>query len=910
MRADDAPAHRVPRIAHPPAAGRGGARVRAARWLALAALGLFCSSRFGMSQPGPADTTTINSVAEDHAGTVWATGVDNKLYRWQHGRWVVARGAIPNGTVLQVAPGPNGGVVVVWSLGAAGDGFTWQRGSEVKVLGRVRIRPRPYLFFPRPVGSAQVIPTAEGSVLFTGQQPRIYRLGPSGKARLVYTLQPSQYLPHRVFMNQQGQPYLALRGTTDSAGRTWIWSGYPVRMVVGSAIMRGFLIYDRGHFAYHPQIPGLPSGQLSSVGRWDEHHLAAAVFGQGLYLINTTTLTARRLRSGHPRSFRFLQRVFRAGGRRYVVASVFHGPVAENRQHRLWGILWRYRRGRWQRVLTGLDELNDFDFQSLRPWLVTRQGLWLGAWGTGLWFVPRGRGLPKLINWQQGFPLDTVSRLFPLPGGRFLAVDLVRARTAQVSSASLLNPPPPDKGVSVINTATLLVPDRHDRLWGILTWRGRALDEWTGQRWVKHPLPGNIPPNWLSSLDLDQQGHVWLFPDCRMGPMAVFHPRTGHWDDYPSYQAALQINAEHPLRFLHPDEDRMKPIYGPRGQIVFVGACFGINYFDGRSWHLWNRSRLPGPPNALYDSSPFFDSADLLAINIHHETWEWQPERGWHSISYEPQTERVFVGFAARPTAPPPPGCSFTQSTSLAHDRLGRSWWTWRGNLYEGLPGRCRMALSSRRPQPFLDGRRLGNVLIDAQGNQFFETWLANGQLGEYVVRAHAGPLPQTTIRWTRVAPDAVRAQFATTASAPALFRWRLDGGPWSPPSARSELTLRSLSGGSHTLEAISIGPRLETDPIPAAATINIHVEPQQQTADLLARLQAATSDDQREAIVRALGQQPAAVALPALRAARAQASSEERWWIDAAIQEIEQRQKPSRPTPRSTASPAANQPR
>ncbi len=852
-----------------------------------------------MSQAAPADTTRLNSVAEDGAGAIWATGpgANGGLYQWRGDRWVATRDPIPESEALDVVPGPHGGVVVVWNLVRfGGSALTWQRGSAVKVLGRVTPRPSPRGFTIRPFDSARVITPPSGDILFTGDPPNLYRAEPGGAIRRVYTLQPSQYLPRRAFMNQPAQSYLALQGVNDGQGRTWIWSGFPARFVAGSSILRGFLIYHRGQFDYHPQIPGLPSGQLAYVGRWDAKHLAAGVFGQGLYLINTSTLTARRFRSRQPGAFRFIQRVFRAGSDRYVVTSVFGRPVAENRQHRLWGILWRYRHGRWQSVLMGLDELNDFDFQFERPWLRTPQGLWLGAWGTGLWFIPTGHASPRLINWQQGFPLDTVSRLLPLAGEKFLAVDLVRPRTAQVSAASLLTPRPPPKGVSLINPATLLVPDRHRHVWGILTWRGRALDEWTGQKWIEHPLPEDVPPNWLSGLDLDWQGRVWLFPDCRMGPMAVYHPRRGHWDEYPSYQAAVQANAGHPIRLLHPDEDRMKPIYGPRSQIVFVGACFGINYFDGARWHLWNRPQLPGPRNVLYDSPPFFDPSGSLAINIHHETWEWQPERGWNLIPYEPRPGRIVQGFAARPAPPPPPGCADTQSTSLARDRLGRSWWTWRGNLYEGIRDRCRIALSNRQDQPFLDGRRLGNVLMDARGNQFFETWLANGRLGEYVFRAAGAPPPPTAIRWVRVAPDSVRAHFSTTASGQSLFRWRLDGGPWSPPQRKDGIVLRSLSGGSHALEAISIGPRLQTNPVPASVTINIHVEPQQQTSALLARLQAATTDDQRETIVQALAGQPASVALPALRAARAQAGSDERWWIDAAIQAIEQRQKQPRP--------------
>lgn len=60
-------------------------------------------------------------------------------------------------------------------------------------------------------------------------------------------------------MNQRPS-YLPLHGTEDGQGRIWFWSGWPLRVVVGSAVLRGFLVYDGKRFEYHAQIPGLPAG--------------------------------------------------------------------------------------------------------------------------------------------------------------------------------------------------------------------------------------------------------------------------------------------------------------------------------------------------------------------------------------------------------------------------------------------------------------------------------------------------------------------------------------------------------------------------------------------------------------------------------------------------------------------------
>lgn len=174
---------------------------------------------------------------------------------------------------------------------------------------------------------------------------------------------------------------------------------------------------------------------------------------------------------------------------------------------------------------------------------------------------------------------------------------------------------------------------------------------------------------------------------------------------------------------------------------------------------------------------------------------------------------------------------------------------------------------------------------------------MVGGQLGEYVFLPASGTFPHTTIHLAQLSPDSVKVGFASNETGKVLFSWRLDGGKWSVPGRQDSVILRSLAGGTHTLHAITIDSRLRADPVPASAVICINVRPQQQTAALLDLLRTAAGDNQREAIVRALAKQPASVALPELRAARARARSTERWWIDAAIQEIEQERKQAGPS-------------
>lgn len=879
--------------------------------LALTGVCLFGIARLGAAQVPQADTTAIDSVAQDSAGVIWATGQPPNgpegLYRWQGDHWVpeTIHVNLTGAQAQGVWPGPQGGVVEAWiSPTQNSTVFTWQRGSEIKILGEIKAVTTPTSgggYSTSYFESPEATTTFLGEILITGNSPDIYLAEPGGALRIAYTIQPGQYLPHRQFPNEETS-YLPLRSVVDAQGRTWLWSGFPARVEVGAAMMRGFLLFDGKRFDYHAQLAGLPNGQLTCLRRWNKDHLAAGIINDGLYTIDTSALTAQRITEPEPGAFRFIQQVFDQGNDHYVIAS-HYGLPPENPESGPLSVLWRFRNGRWQKVLAGLDEVNDFHYQADRPRIETPQGLWLGGWAKGLWFVPSagsenrlaGRsGAPIEINWKQGFPLDTVRRMFELQGGGFLAVGFSPGRTVAASSISLIVGAAHASKIQVINPFTMMQPDQRLHIWSILTVSGHALDEWDGEKWTAQRLPGDINPAWLSGLDVDSQGRVWLFPDCRMGPMAIFAPREGKWAEYGSYQDALAIHGSQPVRFLHPDDDRMKPIYGPRSQIVYNGACQGINYYDGDNWHLWNQHEVPGDPGYPFDGPPFFDDAGNLAVNIHQKTREWRRDLGWQLIPYEPHSGHIVNFFAVYPPGKLPAGCASAEPSSLSRDPLGRLWWTSNGSLYEGIPGRCRKVLAASEPQPFIDGRLLRRVLTDGHGNVFLETLSACGNIGEYTILYSSGQLPRTEIHLTKLSSDSVSADFQSSISDGPLFSWRLDGSEWSAPEKQGRVVLRSLEGGEHRLEAASIDSRLQMDAIPAAAEFSIGAGAQEQIPALITRLENATTDDDRKAAVEALAQQPASIVLSGLKAARARASDDEQWWIDAAIQEVLQRARQS----------------
>lgn len=700
-----------------------------ARWNAAALVAkpvsCFGTAPTGKSSVPMTDTTYVTTLVQESNGTVWGTGSapSSRLYRWEDGGWSKVQCPIrivttwpgekryleANHDVPQVMglwPGPDGGALALWLNPLTNKSeLVWQRGTKTKIL----------LPLPKDAGSSgsmdilAAVSTAKGIVLIT-DDGGVFRLNASRELQRIYTLSPDQYLGYSgISLN-----FLPLHITRDGQGKVWIWCGWSRAGGPQGAALQGFLITNGKTVEYHRRIPGIPESHLVNVSVWDSHHLAAAVFGQGLYTINTTTLKAQPVPQPQPGAFRFVRKVFSAGNARYVLTfgpeKLRDDPPFE--RSFLTGGLWRLYDGKWKKVLANLGNTSGAG-------LATQKGFWLGgSQSRGLWFVPLN-GPARKIGWKQGLSIANVSKLFKLPDGDVMAYGrFYRPHAIEFSPALMSAHQPGSARYSLLHTLTNVEPGLHHNLWVLLP--NRVLGEWNGSRWISHPLPALIEPGRITGIDADTRGRVWLFPNCRLGPMGFFNPAADRWSVYHSYRIALEQRA-HPVRFLHPADDPERPIFGPNSQIVFVGACRGINYFDGSVWRLFRGRNLLENRNI----PPFFDATGHLALDIPDTTWQWTPRTSWQQTTEKPPAHYIPLPLSTNPTAKPPPppeGCQSPYPFSLVKDSRGRSWWVADDALYEGVPGHCRMVLSGSARQPFIDGRRLVAVKIGPQGSAFLET--------------------------------------------------------------------------------------------------------------------------------------------------------------------------------------------
>jgi hypothetical protein len=611
-----------------------------------------------------------------------------------------------------------------------------------------------------------------------------------------------------------------------------------------------------------------------------------AVADDRLYRVDINTLTATPVPEPSPQAFRYVQKIFHVNQETYLVAGSISQPVPEQSGNGRSGALWRLRDGKWERLIDGLDMRPEYAQHPLRPSLATGRGLWVGAFGSGPWFVPAGRGEPALIDWHYGYPFDGSEAMVQLADGRLLIVSANEGSLA-VKPDDLLAAFESPSQVSTLNPPRTFIRDVRGHILGLLPWADNALSDWDGKTWTHHLLPGGFDSQHFFTFAADSLNRIWLLPDAFGKVVAIFEPIHQTFEVYPGYADALQAQLLRRESF-HLDGNLFTvPSFSSDGRICYRDARSQVRYFDGQKWLQWGRKDIEGTDIPHLDGPAFFDRAGNVAVNIGRKTWEFTEAKGWHMTDFEPglgaDQERQ-----GRHSPAPPPGCDVGNPESIAQDRLGTYWLTQRGQLYRAIPGLCLPQFSPQEHQPFIDSREVRKVLIDLEGNAFLETYFhLHPDVGEYVIVKPGLPRPKTILHATVAPSGAVELRFSTRNPGKVWFTWRVDDGPWAAPSHKAQATLEGLPNGKHRIEAATIDERLQINPTPAAAQVEIHVDPREQILALIKRLRDPDYSV-RNAAVAALAHQPA-LALPLLRSAREKANPDQRWWIDAAIQQIEE---------------------
>jgi hypothetical protein len=325
------------------------------------------------------------------------------------------------------------------------------------------------------------------------------------------------------------------------------------------------------------------------------------------------------------------------------------------------------------------------------------------------------------------------------------------------------------------------------------------------------------------------------------------------------------------------------PKFSTDGRICFEDSFLKLYYFNGRVWHEWEKSKISNP-QSWYQAmvNPFFATDGSLAVTLNNVTWSFSELDGWRTNAAARPAEESRIVPARKPFPPMPPAGANIDSTVT--DRLGVCWLTSGGQLFRSAFGLTRACFAANEPEPFADGRKLREVLVDNSGNAFLRTSVQGRD--EYVLVPARGPLPHATVKLLENGEEGVTLQLAANIDSP-LFSWQMDEAPWTRAATNRTLRFDELSAGSHRARVIALDEHLQADPEAAEITFETPSAPPGQIQKWIAQL-GDPDFARREAAVRGLARQ-AKLALPALREMRENESdADRRWWLDAAIQQCE----------------------
>ncbi|MDD5349320.1 MAG: PKD domain-containing protein [Chthoniobacteraceae bacterium] len=446
------------------------------------------------------------------------------------------------------------------------------------------------------------------------------------------------------------------------------------------------------------------------------------------------------------------------------------------------------------------------------------------------------------------------------------------------ASASPLPNPPSSGRTMEVPYLFGWVTDPEGNLWTFLRARENALSRWNGREWTVFPCPK--PRAGFYELAADRKGRIWMIASVRQQTPMILNPRENRWETFASAHAAYEAHLADPPRFFGRHPGFEAPDYSAdHKRIAFKTRAGEVHFFDGSAWHVWLPAEIVGKAGNFPTRQPFFDAEDRLSITADNEGWQWDAQTGWKKAAivdrYAPPPPRVLSELV--------PEGGVTQSPdSLAIDNRDAAWLTWQHRLYKARFGLCVPVFSEQETDPFANGRKITKAWTDNFGRAFLQT-----DPGTLLMVAPRGKPPHTTLEIKKTAVDGVDVTMRATGKAgtDVRYQWRLDDQPWVS-STTGAVSFRTLSGGTHRLTAIAVDAELQEDPAPPTATFEVKIDAEKQVAGLIRQLADPDYGKRKEAI-DALARQPER-AVRALKAAREKAGDDARWWMDAALQQIE----------------------
>jgi hypothetical protein len=395
----------------------------------------------------------------------------------------------------------------------------------------------------------------------------------------------------------------------------------------------------------------------------------------------------------------------------------------------------------------------------------------------------------------------------------------------------------------------------------------------------------------MPTMEGDLRGQMWVEAPEANGSVEIYDPKADHWQTFASLNAAYLAMGHQPPQFIENGTlDHQGPVYSPDlKRVAYRGGAAYIYYYDGTKWTHFGRWGITGNNQDNAVGPPFFDNSGALLVNLRpHLSYRMDISGKWTQIPFHSlypddiwSEEGHHRGNPFRQT--PPEGAITRNPDFCIKDNVGTWWLTWKGQLYRAVPGICVAEFGPDEVNPFTSHSLLNKVVVDKNGNALFPT---GSETDPFLMLRPKGHPPHTVVTLQRAGPDSFIAHLDPKTAGNAIFRWQLDNSDWQQGSNR-DLSLDHLPNGTHTLSVLAMTQNLDIQVAPTVSTFETQIDASSQIDALILQLHDPDYD-RRKAAVAALARQPDR-ALPALRQALANASGDNRWWLEVALQEVEQ---------------------
>jgi hypothetical protein len=849
------------------------------KWVLVAA---FCLGAAAMPLARAAQDGSSPDVDEeqiDATGLVWAAKVyGSQLYTYDGKDWKPAsNGLAPDARAefRGMATTADGAVVAVWVVAGEGLAVTRHNGASSTVLGAEK-------------GVAQSISNlihlkgdSKGRVWMTGAFPRIYRTDGKGGITVAREFAPEDFRNREKKRMLNNGVYNPIQCEEDGLGRMWVWSGTIGSIITqwgknpnldSSASLHSVYIFSDNGVDVREDLGAIKGGDFYDIARLDDRHMIVSDSENGVYKLDIESGKTESLPGAKPWELRNAHELFVNGGDIYAIDSYGNN-------------LWRWSGGQWSELAPEIEKSTIGDFP--RIWLPVKDGLIVQAFDHEAWFVPPS-GPARTLSWKSDFPIPQLEAVVQLKDGSFCLLGNASLMFRRDTRSQFFHCALPDSSSDVSSPRIVEVEPavawlNAGHIWMILKADSSVLKEWDGKTWLAHPIPNKGRGDVM--LNEDQQGMIWVYN--YDGSASVYDPGKSQWQGSSGFDACLAATKGHPVHFQHAWRGPF-PRYSSDGQQIayYADTLQAIHYFNGSVWRVSKWTDISGWPGNNDFDPPWFDAKDKLCVSNRGGNVMWQSDENgkWSSIPYVEHAADDYD-----PPKVPQSSLSSLQKTYLAQnpstariDNLGGLWFTNGGNLYRCVFDQWVSIFAPGEVTPFGSNPALLAVDVDSEGDAFIDVFA--GETRRYLIRAKQ-PAPQTTITLKQAGEDTFTATFDPHSAGKVKFGWQVDDNPWNA-SESATITLHHLTNGPHIIRAFALDDQLNRDASLAVAHCEVKVDAEKQTASLMAQLLGPDYDLRKEA-VHILASEPK-VSLPALLKAKATASEDQLWWINATLQEIE----------------------